>query len=196
MEIGLYAVRLDRALREDEVTALMRILPPERRERLERLSRPELGHEPLAAYAMLRSAVQERCGWRELPRMAYDRYGKPYFPEHPDVCFNISHTRGAALVGLHEQPIGVDIEKLRPVSERTMRRIAGVATEEEFFRNWVRRESRSKWNGTGLASIRAEQAPTLHGERFLYPEVFAGYVACVCTHASDELAPVKRYILR
>ncbi len=196
MDICLYAILLDRPLREDEVDRLMRALPPERRERLSRLSRPELGHEPLCAYAALRCALAELYGWCELPPMSYNRYGKPEFPDHPDVCFNLSHTRGAVLVGVHDQPIGVDIEKLRPVSERTMQRIAGVVTQREFFESWVRRESRSKWGGTGLGAMRAENAPTMRGERFLFPEVFSGYAACVCTHSDAALAPVRRFTLR
>lgn len=196
MEIYLYAIRLDRPLRESEVASLMRILPPERRERLARLSRPELGHEPLCAYAALLSALHELYGWRTLPAMAYNRYGKPEFPAHPEVCFNLSHTRGAVLVGVHDHPLGVDIEKVRPVSERTMNRIAGVMTEREFFESWVRRESRSKWSGTGLAAMRASDSPAMHGERFLFPEVFGGYAACVCTHSDSVLAPVRRFCLQ
>ncbi len=196
MNIHLYAILLDRALRDDEVTSLMRILPAERRARLMRLSRPELGHEPLCAYAALRAALSDLYGWRALPPMTCNRYGKPAFPDYPEVCFNLSHTRGAVLVGVHDQPIGVDIEKLRPVSERTMRRIAGVMTEREFFESWVRRESRSKWSGAGLAAMRREDAPAMHGERFLYPEVFDGYAACVCTHSDAELEPVRRFTLQ
>ena len=51
---------------------------------------------------------------------AYTPHGKPYFPEHPDVHFNLSHTAGAVLVGLSDRPVGVDIEHIRPVSQRTM----------------------------------------------------------------------------
>lgn len=196
MDIHLYAIRLERPLCESEVASLMRVLPPERLSRLARLSRPELGHEPLCAYAALLSALHELYGWRALPEMAYNRYGKPEFPAHPEVCFNLSHTRGAVLVGVHDHPLGVDIEKVRPVSERTMRRIAGVMTEREFFESWVRRESRSKWSGTGLAAMREENAPAMHGERFVFPEVFKGYAACVCTHSEAALAPVRRLYLQ
>ena len=37
MKIHLYAVRLQRALRAEETETLMKLLPPERRARLERL---------------------------------------------------------------------------------------------------------------------------------------------------------------
>ena len=196
MNIHLYAIELSRPLREQEVLSLLRFVPYERRRRLERLPRPELQHEPLCAYAALQYGLYELYGWRELPELAYSRYGKPEFADHPEVQFNISHTRGAVLVGIHDQPLGVDIERIRPVSERTMQRIANVSTEKEFFESWVRRESRGKWGGSGLASIRETEAPTMHGERFCFPETFPGFVACVCTHSNDELEAVKAFTLK
>ena len=83
---------------------------------------------------MSRSAPTRRFGsgstlfTAELPALTYNKYGKPAFAEHPEVQFNLSHTRGAVLVGIHDRPIGVDIERIRPVSERTMQRLAGAVT--------------------------------------------------------------------
>lgn len=195
MKIHLYAVRLQRALRAEETETLMKLLPPERRARLERLSRPELAGEPLCAYAALRAALRELYGWASLPPMTCGRWGKPGFPDYPDVCFNLSHTSGAVLVGIHDQPIGVDIEKLRPVSERMLRRVGGAAMEREFFERWVRGESRCKRSGFGLAGSHTAAAPAPENERFWYPAVFAGYAACVCTCSDAELAPLRRFVL-
>lgn len=196
MNIHLYAVRLERPLTEGEIDTLIRAMPPERRERLARLPRPELRHEPLCAYGALLRALYTLYGWQTLPKLRYSAYGKPEFDGYPEVQFNISHTRGAVLVGVHDEPIGVDIERIRPVSERAMRRIAGTDTEKAFFESWVRRESRGKWGGSGLASIRAEQAPALQGERFCFVDTFPGYVACVCTHSRAELEPVETLTLK
>ena len=154
-----------------------------------------MGHEPICAYFALLRGLNELYGWREIPRLVYNKYGKPEFADHPEVHFNISHTRGAVLVGIHDQPIGVDIEHIRPVSERTMMRLADVKTEREFYMSWTRRESRSKWGGTGLAAMRVQASPTMIGERFEFIETFPGYVACVCTHSSDPIAPIQRFTL-
>lgn len=70
--------------------------------------------------------------------------GQPYFPDFPEVHFNLSHTTGAVLVALSGEPVGVDIEHIRPVSERAMRRLADVTTERAFFQSWVRREARGQ----------------------------------------------------
>ena len=195
MKIQLISIRMARPFTEEEVGRLLPLIPPERRQRLANLKDPVLGHEPICAYAALWLGVNALYGWRELPEIAYNKYGKPEFAEHPEAQFNISHTRGAVLVGLHDRPIGVDIERIRPVGERTMQRLAGVTTEREFFESWTRRESRAKWGGTGLAAMKRENSPTMRGERFEYVDTFPGYVACVCTHADDEIDRVRRFTL-
>ena len=166
MDIALYSIRLVRPFSDAEVEKLLQFVPEERRRRLKNLSNPVLGHEPICAYFALLRGLNELYGWREIPRLVYNKYGKPEFADHPEVHFNISHTRGAVLVGIHDQPIGVDIEHIRPVSERTMMRLADVKTEREFYMSWTRRESRSKWGGTGLAAMRVQASPTMIGERF------------------------------
>lgn len=71
----------------------------------------------------------------------------PSLPEHPEVQFNLSHTRGAVLVGIHDRPHRRGYRAYPAVSERTMQRLAGAVTEREFFESWTRRESRAKWGG-------------------------------------------------
>ncbi|MBR3560511.1 MAG: 4'-phosphopantetheinyl transferase [Oscillospiraceae bacterium] len=193
MDIYLFAVKLNRPLRAAETETMLRVMPPERRERLARMPRDELRQEPLCAYAVLYMATRSLCGWKKLPEMRYNRYGKPEFADYPELQFNISHTRQAALVGLHEEPIGVDIEKLRPVSERTMQRIAGTASQQEFFERWVRREARGKWTGAGISSIREEEKGALRGERIVYLDTFPGYAACLCTHSDARIRHVKTF---
>jgi len=195
MDIQLFAAKLERPLTDEETETFLRIMPPERRERLLRMPKEELRQEPLCAYAILFMATHMKYGWKKFPPMHYNKYGKPEFEGYPEIQFNISHTRRAVLVGLHNEPIGVDIEKLRPVSERWMERIAGTTSRKEFFESWVRRESRSKWNGAGLGSIRENENPAMRGERIEYIDTFPDYVACVCTHSDAKIAKVRTFTI-
>ena len=111
VNIRLYAVKLDRPLSEAERSTLARFLPPERQDRIKT-------SEPLCAYALLCRALHELYGLEDLPQLSYGEHGKPYFASHLDVHFSLSHTRGAALLAVHNEPIGADIECLRPVSAR------------------------------------------------------------------------------
>lgn len=194
MDVGLWAARMGRTLTEQEESAMLRLLPDSRRQRLLRTRKPEKRLEVLCAYTMLHLALRERCGWRQIPETALTSMGKPYFPDHPDVHFNISHTAGAVLVGISDEPIGVDIERIRPVSERAMQRIAGVASEKAFFESWVRREARAKRAGTGIGTVMGESA-LRDGERFSFLDTFDGYVAGVATGSGTEIGKVSRYVL-
>ena len=117
MSIELWAARLERPLTERETEAMLPLLPPERQERLLRIKQSEKRREPLCAYLILRHALWEQYRWRELPPIRLTSLGKPYFPDFPEVHFNLSHTTGAVLVALSGEPVGVDIEH-HPAGER------------------------------------------------------------------------------
>ena len=174
---------------------MMLLLPESRRQRLERVQRAEKRQEVLCAYTMLYLALRERYGWRRIPEMTVSAAGKPEFPEFPEVHFNISHTGGAVLVGVAESPVGVDIERIRPVSLRAMLRIAGVESERAFFESWVRREARAKCTGTGVGTMMLKDTPLRAGERFCLLETFDGYAAGAATRRGEALEPVRRYFL-
>ena len=195
MAISLWAARLERPLTERETTAMLRLLPEERRERLAQLRDPEKRREPLCAYLLLCLALREQYGWRSLPDMGRAPSGKPFFPEHPGVHFNLSHTRGAVLVGLGDLPLGVDIERVRPVSPRSMRRIAGAASEQEFFDSWVRREARTKCSGNGISTMMRSEEPLRCGEFYHSLDTFPGYAAGVASRDPASPEKLRRYDL-
>ena len=182
MPIGLWAVRLDRPLTEEETAELMSLLPAERRERLLRIG-AEKRQEPLCAYGVLRLALRRTYGLQALPQMERTDRGKPYFPEFPNVHFSLSHTEGAVLAGVSDGPVGVDIERIRPVSRRLLERMANGG--EDFFSVWVRREARSKQSGAGVGAMLREEPPFEAGEGFCFLETFPGYAAGVSGRTGD-----------
>lgn len=195
MAIELWAARLERPLKPQETEAMLRLMPLERRERVLRMQQEEKRREPLCAYMILRLALWEQYHWKELPAISVSSQGKPCFPEHPEVHFNISHTSGAVLVGLSDQPIGVDIEKIRPVSQRAMRRLAGAYTEEEFFKSWVRREARTKRSGDGISTMMRSETPLQYGEYYYEIDTFPGYAAGVASRDRNPPGKVRKYSL-
>lgn len=194
MSIELWAARLDRPLTAEETETMMALLPPERRERLLR-QREDRRREPLCAYFLLCRALSELYGWRELPEIALTDRGKPYFLRRPEVQFNLSHTAGAVLVGVVDEPLGVDIEHIRPVSQRAMRRLADVDTREDFFRSWVRREARAKRSGDGVGTMMQGETPLRYGEVYYEIETFPGYAAGVATGSAERSGTVRRLVL-
>lgn len=87
--------------------------------------------------------------------------GKPYLITHPNIYFNISHCEGMIFCGLYDKELGIDIEKIRPFSEKIVSKVL-TAQEQEilfsvdnqqevFFRFWTLKESYIKAIGKGLS---------------------------------------------
>ena len=66
MPIQVWLARMERPLTEQEYGDMMALLPDARRERLEKLPK-EKHQEVLCAYLLLRMALWEQRGWRDLP---------------------------------------------------------------------------------------------------------------------------------
>ena len=175
MSIGLWAARLERPLSEGEEKRLLALIPAARRERLLRVKEPARRREPLCAYLLLRLALRETYGWEELPEISLSAQGKPDFPDHPAVYFNLSHTGGAVLVGISDQPVGVDIERVRPVAPASLKRLAAGVEEKDFFPCWVRREARTKCSGDGISTMMRSEEPLRCGEFYHSLDTFPGY---------------------
>jgi len=190
--VTVYAVRLERPLMAAEAERLTELLPPARRERLNRLGPRAKRDEVLCAYGLLTWALRERYGWTRLPEIALTERGKPYFPEFPRVCFNLSHTEGAALAALAEEPVGVDVEKLRPVSQRMLGRF-GVDSPEAFFKVWVRREAFGKCGGEGVLPALREDPSLRDGEAYFELKLFDGYAAGLAG-PEDGIPPQVRLV--
>ena len=175
----LYGIFLDRELLREEETALLASLPPQWRQRAERSRDPSLRRDRLLAYGLLALALREQYGISALPDIAAGKNGKPFFLDRPEIFFSISHTRGAALVGVHDASIGVDVEHLRPIGKRTMERLGKGMTEEEFLRVWVRREARAKRSGAGLAEAMGREPDMEANEHYREVGVPEGFFAGV-----------------
>lgn len=109
---------------------------------------PEGGERALA-HRLLELAMEREFRLNPLPEIAREPGGKPYFPSRPDICFNISHSHGAAVCAIHNKPVGIDIEKLRPAP----RRLASGMEDTAFFRLWTAKEATAKRRGEGVAAL-------------------------------------------
>lgn len=130
---------------------------------------------------------------QELPPLALTEQGKPYFPDVPAVHFSLSHTNGAVLAALSAAPVGVDVERLRPVGTRIMHRLADTQDPTAFFDHWVRREALTKQNGMGVGASLHREPAAQAGVRCQALDLFPGYAAAV---ASEEaVGTLRRYTL-
>lgn len=73
--------------------------------------------------------------------------------------FNISHSHGLVACAVAEVPVGIDVEKIRPVPPRLLRILSPaereyVRCDEDFFRLWTLKEALIKCRGGVLGQIR------------------------------------------
>ena len=108
-----------------------------------------------SAYALLNTAFRLEYG-EKLPIILKTANGKPYFPERPEICFSLSHSKTHVLCGLSFAPIGVDIESPRRISERVKRLICSSEEIELFdpLDLWVLKESYIKLHGATISMMK------------------------------------------
>ena len=159
-----------------EVQRLLPLVPDERRTEALRYRHLFGQYACLKTYAMLADLLVLEGHTAPLPPFCRSEHGKPFFaPETGLPHFSISHCPAALAVAISDRPIGIDIERIRPVSEALIEHCMNAdethlilhAPEpaRAFTRLWTRKEALFKLLGTGitddLRDILATSTPTL-----------------------------------
>ncbi len=90
--------------------------------------------------------------------------GKPYFRNHRDIKFNISHSNGLVYVVFSDKEVGCDIQVVRNnikeiydrvLSDLEKEEVISILDEnkqqEKFIEYWVKKEAYVKCIGTGIS---------------------------------------------
>ena len=133
------------------------------------------GTEHDCAYKLLAMALRKEFGIKSMPMIAWETGGKPFFPGIRDLYFNISHSHGAVVVALHDKPVGVDVEKLRPAPKR----LSAGMDDRDFFRRWTKMEATVKKRGGSIAAILRHEVEGDPLCRTL-EDVLPGWIVTVC----------------
>lgn len=149
---------------EEEYEQELNKIPLLRRRRI--LSQKELDDRKrsLAAEVLTARAVTEFTGGSQPPEIAFGEYGKPYCVNY-NVHFNAAHSGRYTVVAVSGQPIGVDIEEIRPFSATAAFKILTdvekdyIMSDEieknrqrRFFELWCAKEAYLKLTGEGRSS--------------------------------------------
>ena len=93
----------------------------------------------------------------------FNEYGKPYIKNYP-LFFNISHSNDYVITALADKEIGIDIEKIRPTSLKTIKHFATAKEkayilakdeniEDRLFKIYTLKEAYFKMLGTNLEQV-------------------------------------------
>ena len=179
---------------EEEILHLLPLVSDERREEALKYKHLFGQFACLKSYVMLRELLEQQ-GLTHPFRFGYNEHGKPFLKDYPKVHFNLSHCKNGIAVVVCDQPVGIDIESYRNVSDSLLKY---TMNEEElriihesddpirtFTEYWTKKEAVFKLRGTGITH-------DLHGllqgdeqvETFVNPE--KQYAFSVAT----DLAPL------
>lgn len=113
------------------------------------------------AYQLLKQGLCEVYGIEENPQFEYNEHGKPSIVGHPEIWFNLSHCKEAAICAISDQPVGVDVESVRSFNDSLVHytmnedEIREIESAEDravaFIRLWTKKEAALKLEGTGIS---------------------------------------------
>lgn len=169
-------------------------LPAARQEKCLRYLKEESRRQCVAAWLLLRDALESQYGLKEAPEIAYMPDGKPYFPERPDIHFSLSHCSKAVACALGDRPVGVDVERIRTYDDEVAAYVLNDAELEhvrsadnpalEFTKIWTQKESCLKLTGEGLTRDLKEILTQYKVDFQITVELEKGYV---CTEAVESV---------
>jgi len=122
----------------------------------------ELGRRTsVAAYLLLCEGLQKEYGITEKPLFEFGEHEKPSLVGHPEIHFNLSHCREAAICMIADHPVGIDIESIREyreplvnytMNEKEIRQIKQSERPDiEFIKLWTQKEAVLKLSGEGIS---------------------------------------------
>lgn len=160
-------------LEQLDMATVNRFLPlcfVSRQERIRAVKNEPGGTRMILGELLLRYAVHQETGRSDLPELRTGEQGKPYFPDCPDLCFNLSHCKTAVACALDASPLGVDVQDYRlftkapdphdppvfrvlsPTERAWVCEIADAAARDRrFIQVWTCKEAYGKSLGVGLA---------------------------------------------
>ena len=125
---------------------------------------------------------------KEQVKMEVEEFGKPYLASHPHIFFNLSHCDLGVVCGLSDAPIGIDIESIRKITPRVVKRVLNDAEQEIMTRSrnpeltftsmWTLKESLIKAIGCGFQRSISEATVSLSvdGDLYIQQDGYRAYV--------------------
>ena len=149
---------------DDALQSAYKNLSPSRKEHIDRLRRKEDKTRSLAGEILAQALLKEHYGIRTA-KLHRHTSGQPYF-SGCDLHISICHCDQMVACAISDKPVGMDIERIRPVNLKLCRH---VCTPEEaeyvlgceddsafrFFEVWTAKEAYFKKCGTGITDLKS-----------------------------------------
>jgi len=141
-------------------------LSAQRKAKVKRLKTFQGKLQSTMVYILLRHALHLEYAIDEAVIFEYNENRKPYLKDYPHIYFSLSHCKSAVACTISESEIGVDIQDIRPVTDRLAKRVLtdneyneflkSTSPDEYFCKIWTIKEAYLKKTGQGIGSILSE----------------------------------------
>lgn len=150
----------------EDFAATYALLDPTRKEHIDSLKNEKDRLCSLGGEILAKKLLREHCKITQ-PIIKRDNKGKPYI-ENSNFHISISHCDQTVVCAVHNAPLGIDIERIRPVKDPLVSRVctadeqaylAAAQGESErlsrFFEVWTAKEAYFKRLGTGITTFKS-----------------------------------------
>jgi 4'-phosphopantetheinyl transferase len=165
VEQDIHVWRIDLNLDTTQINEYRQFLTPPESQRAAKFINPTHGDRWTVARGSLRQILSQ---YLELaPAEIFFNYGAQGKPALSDsqIQFNLSHSRDRAVIGIANQPIGIDLEYIHPLpaadlvdrffspaEQSIFHNIPVELQQSAFFHAWTQKEAYLKACGTGLST--------------------------------------------
>lgn len=196
----IYLLHIDHLLEKEAIAQRMQGWPNRIREDILAFMQSKDYNASYWGKYLLQYAIQKHHKNLTLHDIQLSEKDRPHFNQ-ADIDFNISHSGDYVTLAIDNQPIGIDIEKHRPVrielfkrqfSTNEKQQIRQASNpQEQFFDFWSIKEAAIKADGRGVAvlseteiiSESTVQVQQVHWHYQLLP-ILSGYSYAVCSSHS------------
>jgi len=151
-------------LDHNQFNTLMALISSEKQDRIRRYRLISDAHNSLIGDVVVRAELCKATGLQNNQlRFSTNKYGKPFLINANEIHYNISHSDKFVVCAFSSDPIGVDVESVKPIDTAIADRFFSLdeidyigdsacgSENERFYKIWTMKESYIKWNGMGLS---------------------------------------------
>ena len=186
--VNIYYLKLDDFNKDYDFS---KIISKTRKEKLEKITNIDFYNQSLAVEVLLQYALYE-FGFDIPKEYRYEASGKPV---SEDVYFSLSHTVGAVIVAVSNNPVGVDLEMRKEIKADIAKKIL-TSDEFDFYNNhktneylldsFVRKESYFKMTGEGIGlNLTKESVNDILNNSKQVALCFDNYLSIITTKQKD-----------
>jgi len=147
-------------LTQNEFASLLPFVSPEKQDRIKQFHFVKDAQNCLLGDVLARSEICRTTGLTNKQlEFSTNNFGKPFLVNNLHINFNISHAGHYIACAVSDEPVGIDIERIKPVDIKIAERfftpdetayINDNELEQRFYEVWTKKESHIKWEGKGL----------------------------------------------